>query len=367
MPFDEREFAAPGAEGPAGLIRNRRLVAGWLFLMCFMILVMVVLGGVTRLTGSGLSIMEWAPVSGVLPPLNKADWQQLFALYRQIPQYKLVNAGFGLAGFQHIFWLEWTHRLWGRLIGLAFLGPLIWFWATGRIERSLRPRLVLLFVLGGLQGAVGWFMVASGFLPDETSVEPYRLALHLSLALVLYGAILWTGLGVLRPRRMAPGSAGWLRPLTLISIGLLCVTIVAGSFVAGTHAGFDYNTFPLMAGRWVPAGYARLHPFLRNLFENIPAVQFDHRLLATMTVLSIAMTLIAGLRLHLPRLPRIALFALALTIAVQYSLGVATLLLVVPVPLAAAHQANAVLVLTAVLTLLYGIGPGGTSTARARR
>jgi len=166
MPFDERDFPDAPPDGRATSRRNRRLVAAWLFIVAGMILVMVVLGGVTRLTGSGLSIMEWEPFRGVLPPLNHAQWEQLFALYKQIPQYALVNQGFGLDGFKHIFWLEWTHRLWGRLIGLAFLGPLIWFWATGRLMRELRPRLVLLFCLGGLQGAIGWFMVASGFFPD---------------------------------------------------------------------------------------------------------------------------------------------------------------------------------------------------------
>ena len=221
---------------------------------------MVVLeGGVTRLTGSGLSIMEWAPVSGTLPPLNQADWQKLFDLYKQIPQYALVNEGFGLAGFKHIFWLEWVHRLWGRLIGLVFLLPLIWFWATGRIERRLRPRLALLFVLGGLQGAVGWFMVASGFLPDTTAVSPYRLVIHLVLALVLYAALLWTGLGVLQPTPARLAGARTLRRLTALCCALVALTIVAGGFVAGTHAGFDYNTFPLMAGHLVPADYAGSH------------------------------------------------------------------------------------------------------------
>ena len=165
MPFDVRDFPGAPPEDRAAGRRSRRLVATWLFAVAFMVLVMIVLGGVTRLTGSGLSIMEWAPFAGTLPPMNDAEWQRLYHLYQQIPQYALVNDGLGLAGFKRIFWLEWTHRLWGRLIGLAFIVPLIWFWASGRIERRLRPRLALLFVLGGLQGAVGWFMVASGFEP----------------------------------------------------------------------------------------------------------------------------------------------------------------------------------------------------------
>ena len=206
MPFDVRDFPGAPPEDRAAGRRSRRLVATWLFAVAVMVLVMIVLGGVTRLTGSGLSIMEWAPLAGTLPPMSDAEWQRLYHLYQQIPQYALVNDGLGLAGFKQIFWLEWTHRLWGRLIGLAFIVPLIWFWATGRIERRLRPRLALLFVLGGLQGAVGWFMVASGFEPDATAVSPYRLVIHLALALILYAALLWTGLTVLRP--VPPRPAG---------------------------------------------------------------------------------------------------------------------------------------------------------------
>src|SRR6516162_7901342 len=170
MPFDVSDFPGAPPEDRAAGRRNRRLVASWLFAVAFMVLVMIVLGGVTRLTGSGLSIMEWAPFSGALPPTSDAEWQRLYQLYQQIPQYALVNEGIGLAGFKGIFWLEWTHRLLGRLIGVAFIVPLLWFWATGRIGRSLVLRLGVLFVLGGLQGAAGWFMVASGFDAGATSV-----------------------------------------------------------------------------------------------------------------------------------------------------------------------------------------------------
>jgi heme a synthase len=353
MPFDVRDFPGAPPEERAASRRNRRLVAGWLFVVAGMILVMVVLGGVTRLSGSGLSIMEWAPVSGILPPLNHADWEQLFHLYQQIPQYALLHDGMGLDGFRHIFWLEWTHRLWGRLIGLVFLGPLIWFWVTGRIERRLRPWLLSLFVLGGLQGAVGWFMVASGFLPDATAVSPSRLVVHLALALCLYAAIVWTGLTVLRPTRVHHPHIFHLRCLAIACCVMVALTIVAGGFVAGTHAGLDYNTFPLMDGRLVPDGYARLSPFLRNLTENIAAVQFDHRVLATLTALLTACTVVIGFAKPGPLDTRLALGALGLTTAVQYGLGIATLLLVVPTGLAAAHQANAVLVLSAALLLLH--------------
>jgi cytochrome c oxidase assembly protein subunit 15 len=355
MPFDVRDFPGALPEDRATSQRNRRLVATWLFVVAGMILVMIVLGGVTRLTGSGLSIMEWAPVTGILPPLNHADWENLFRLYQQIPQYALLHEGMGLDGFRHIFWLEWTHRLWGRLIGLVFLAPLVWFWATGRIERRLRPWLLLLFLLGGLQGAVGWFMVASGFFPDSTAVSPYRLVVHLGLALCLYGAIVWTGLTVLHPTPVYRAGTVRLQRLAIACCALVAVTILAGGFVAGTHAGFDYNSFPLMDGQFVPDGYARLTPFLRNLTENIAAVQFDHRALATVTALLTAFTVALGLVMPLPPAVRLKLAALGLTTAVQYGLGVATLLLVVPAGLAAAHQANAVLVLTAALVLLHAL------------
>lgn len=318
-----------------------------------MVLVMIVLGGVTRLTGSGLSIMEWAPFAGTLPPFSKAEWQRLFQLYQQIPQYALVNHGFGLAGFKQIFWLEWIHRLWGRLIGFAFLVPLIWLWATGRIERPLRPRLALLFVLGGLQGAVGWFMVASGFFPESTAVSPYRLVVHLALALILYCALVWIGLSVLWPVPQPAASHRRLHRLAWLACGATALTMLAGGFVAGTHAGFDYNTFPLMDGQWVPRGFAALRPFVRNLTENIPAVQFDHRLLATFTVLVVAGTLGLGLFSRPPRPTRIALIALGIAAVLQYTLGVATLVLVVPVALAALHQAVATLLLTGGMVLLH--------------
>ena len=354
MPFDERTL--PAAERSR---RDRRAVALWLFLSAGMILVMIVLGGATRLTGSGLSIMEWAPLSGTLPPLSHAEWERLFALYQQIPQYKLVNDGFGLAGFQHIFWLEWMHRLWGRLLGIVFFVPLVWFWVTGRLERHLAPRLLVIFVLGGLQGAIGWFMVASGFLPDATSVSPYRLVAHLVMALLLYGAVLWTGLSVLRPRApalfAAYPDARPVRLLVAVSVVLVSLTIVAGGFTAGNHAGLVYNTFPLMGGRLVPQDYAQLSPWPLNLFENVAAVQFDHRLLATLTALCVLAAVITGLRAQLPRVLRPVLLALAAAVLLQYGLGVATLLSWVAIPLATAHQAAAVLLLTAALVALHGL------------
>ena len=354
MPFDIHELPAKSAIGSSrSRDADRRLVSGWLFVMCGLIFVMVALGGATRLTGSGLSIMEWAPLSGILPPLGEAEWQRLFALYQRIPQYALLNQGFGLDGFKQIFWLEWAHRLWGRLIGLAFLLPLLFLMWKRAIPRSMVPRMVLLFVLGGLQGAVGWFMVASGFFPESTAVSPYRLVVHLTLALVLYGAILWTALSVGRPVGdiAAPRS---LRILAGVTATLVSLTIVAGGFVAGLRAGLVYNSFPLMDGQWVPEGYAQLQPLLRNLTENVAAVQFNHRLLATLTTVVAVATLVDGWR---SGVARGAVAALACAVAVQYALGVTTLLWVVPPGLGTAHQAVAVLVLTTSLVLLHRLRP----------
>jgi cytochrome c oxidase assembly protein subunit 15 len=333
--------------------------------MCFMLFVMIVLGGTTRLTGSGLSIMEWAPVSGTLPPLSHGDWVALFDLYKKIPQYHLLNPDMTLGGFKQIFWLEWTHRLWGRLMGVVFFVPLVWFAVTRRIPRRLLPRLVLLFVLGGLQGAVGWFMVASGFMAGSTSVEAWRLVVHLSLALVLYGAILWTALSLWRgaPAPTVEGRA--TRWLATGAVVLVALTIVAGGFMAGTHAGLTYNTFPLMNGRLFPAGYAAL-AFPRDWFENVTAVQFDHRLLASLTALTTVVLVVVGWRSG-PARARPYLAALGGLVGVQYALGVATLLLVVPVPVAAAHQACAVLVLSASLAVLHAVRTAGCATAPARQ
>lgn len=338
----------------------RRAVAFWLFGVCAMILVMIGLGGATRLTGSGLSIMEWAPFRGALPPLSEAEWQRLFGLYQQIPQYGLVNEGFGIDGFKNIFWLEYLHRLWGRLIGFAFFLPLLWFWARGVFARGqelrwLRPRLVGLLLLGAAQGGVGWFMVASGFAADSTAVSPYRLVAHLMLALSLYAAILWTGLSVLQPERSSDGTTRVARRMLVGTCVLVALTILAGGFVAGTHAGLSYNTFPLMDGHLVPTGYAQMKPFWRNLTENIAAVQFDHRLLATCTAILAASTVAVGLA---SGLAGAWLYALAAAVAAQYTLGIATLLAVpglghLPAGLGTAHQSVAVVVLTASLAALH--------------
>jgi cytochrome c oxidase assembly protein subunit 15 len=357
MPFDPIPLPRSGAASTAH--PGDRAVGIWLLGIALMVLIMVALGGATRLTGSGLSIMEWRPLTGWFPPFSEAEWQRLFDLYRTIPQYAAVNAGMDLAGFKEIYWLEYLHRVWGKLIGVAFLGGLVALALAGKVRRALLPRLLLLFVLGGLQGFLGWFMVASGFFPHRTAVSPYRLVIHLAMAFLIFGLLLWIALGLLRPQ---PEAAPRRLRHGVIAVGVLAVlTMLAGGFVAGIRAGFDYNTFPLMDGRLVPAGYGALEPWVLNLFESVPAVQFNHRLLATLTLAGALWLSAFAWRARATPSGRAALL-LAGTIAAQYALGVATLLHVVPVGLGTLHQTFAVVVLAAFVNALDRLR-GGSGTA----
>ena len=359
MPFDSRTAAGLPLRHAT---TDARAVARWLLFVAALVWIMVAIGGATRLTGSGLSIMEWAPLAGFLPPMSQAEWQRLYDLYRTIPQYQLVNQGFGLDGFREIFWLEWIHRFWGRLIGLAYVAGLAWFWLRGRIPAGLKPRLLLLLALGGLQGAIGWFMVASGFDADRTAVSPYRLVIHLGMAFVLFGLLVWTALTLLRPAPEGPGAPTALRRWVHVAAGLAVLAMLAGGFVAGIRAGFSYNTFPLMDGRLVPEGYFDLSPAWKNLTANIGAVQFNHRLLATATLLAAAWAAVLAWR-SLPRgRIRGAVMGFAIAVGLQYVLGIATLLAVVPVWLGTLHQAVAVLVLTGALLALHALRRPRTAT-----
>jgi heme a synthase len=331
------------------------LIAAWLFACCAMIFLMVVVGGITRLTLSGLSITEWKPVIGIVPPLSAADWSAEFAKYQQIPEYRIIHSAMSLSDFKSIYFWEYAHRLLGRLIGLVFAVPLIWFLMRRQLPRRLAPPLAGILLLGFGQGVLGWYMVESG-LADRVEVSQYRLVAHLALALTIYAAILWVALGVVRgpaPPELRSGSrSGWRRAAEAVLV-LVALTISAGGFVAGTHAGLIYNTFPLMDGRLVPAGYAQLQPFYLNWFENIAAVQFDHRALAVATASAVFLLWAAGLRSTLSKPARVALNALLAAAALQVSLGISTLILVVPIPLAAAHQAAAVALLTAAIFLRH--------------
>lgn len=335
---------------------DNRQIALWLLVCCALIFVMVVLGGVTRLTRSGLSIVEWDPVMGAIPPLTQAQWDETFDQYKQTPEYQKVNAGMSLSEFKSIFWVEYAHRLFGRSIGFAFLLPFLYFLAKGRIGRPLVPRLVTMFVLGGLQGALGWYMVRSG-LVDEPRVSPYRLTAHLALAVVIYSYIFWTALGLLFPAEAKTGVRR-LRRFGLAVTGLVFAMILSGGFVAGNKAGFAFNTFPLMNGRFAPEGLYALQPWWTNLFENIATVQFNHRLIAYLLLLAIPAYWYAAQRFTLPNRVHYALHALLAMLAIQVALGIATLLYIVPVPLAAAHQAGALVLLTLALFVNHGLRRG---------
>ncbi len=323
-------------------------VAWWLLACAGMVFVMVVLGGLTRLTDSGLSMMEWKPLS-VLPPLSDDEWMVWFERYKTIPQFYNVNPDMTLTGFKGIFWLEYLHRLWGRLIGVVFFIPFLWFLWRGRIDRPLGLRLAGVFLLGGLQGAMGWYMVASGFTQD-LAVSQYRLASHLAFAVVIYLALLWIAFGQLAPRTLArhPGIVR-LRSWSWLLIGFAGLVILSGAFVAGLDAGMIYNTFPLMGGEILPPDVLVLHPYWRNFFENMATVQFTHRWLAITLFASIIVFWYRGRQMELPARARLALKLVPLAALLQVGLGITTLLLVVPVAAAAAHQAGALVLLTALL------------------
>jgi heme a synthase len=328
-----------------------KILPAWLFVCCGLILLMVVIGGITRLTLSGLSITEWNPVIGIVPPLTRAQWAAAFAHYQQVPEYRALHYGMSLTDFKVIYFWEYTHRLLGRIIGLAFAVPLVWFWGRGSLPRRLVAPLVGILALGFAQGLLGWYMVKSG-LADRVEVSQYRLVAHLALALALYSLILWTALGLARGPGNAQIGPGWRRAAEAV-IALVGLTIAAGGFVAGTRAGLIYNTFPLMDGRLIPAGYDQLHPFVRNWFETIPAIQFDHRALAMVTGGAVLLLWAVGLRRPFPAPARTVLWVLFAAAAIQVALGISTLLLVVPISLAAAHQAGAVLLLTAAIVFRH--------------
>jgi len=330
-------------------IPNSRAVGLWLALWCAMLVALVVIGGITRLTESGLSITQWRPVSGVLPPLSHSAWEEEFARYQQIPESRTVHAGMTLPEFQRIYFWEYLHRLWARLLGVAFAVPFAWFVAKGVVRGSLARRLAGILLLLSAQGALGWYMVSSG-LVDRVDVSQYRLAAHLGLALLIYGVTLWTAAELLA----SPGSAGDRRVARwgAAYAAYVYLTILAGAFVAGLDAGHGWNTFPLMEGSFIPAGYAQLQPVWRNAFENPAAVQFHHRWLGIGALLgALALWNLARRSPTLSSSGRVLVAWLAGLAGVQAVVGVSTLLLAVPIPVAALHQLGAVILLTVALLL----------------
>jgi heme a synthase len=325
-------------------------IAIWLLACCILVFAMVVVGGVTRLTDSGLSIVEWQPIVGTMPPLGQKDWDELFEKYHQTPQYKKVNLGMSLDEFKGIFWWEYFHRLLGRVIGLAFFIPFLYFVVKRAIDRPLGLKLTGIFLLGGLQGAMGWYMVKSG-LVDNPHVSQYRLTAHLGLAFLIYATMFWVALELLSPTVPWHGNIRLraLRRFSMAITSLIFIMILSGGFVAGIRAGFAYNTFPLMNGHFIPPEIFMLEPWYRNFFDNMATVQFDHRMIAWTLAILIPVFWYRSRSLPLSGSARFACSLLLIMLAIQIGLGISTLLLVVPLPLAAAHQAGAVLLFTAAL------------------
>ena len=344
---------------------GRRQVAAWLLVCCALVFAMVVVGGVTRLTRSGLSIVEWQPVMGTLPPLNEPQWQEVFDKYKLTPEYQKVNHGMSLDEFKGIFWWEFFHRLLGRMIGLVFFLPLLYFISRARIDRGLATRLVAIFLLGGLQGAVGWWMVKSGLI-DDPRVSHVRLSIHLGIAFVIYAAILWTALDLLTPVRAAVTS-GATRRLARYGKGLCALIFVmalSGGLVAGTRAGYAYNTFPLMNGYVIPPEILMLEPWWENFLHNMATVQFNHRLIAWALVLAIPAFWLMSRRTRIGGRAGFAAGLLLAMLGVQVALGLTTLLLGVPIPVAAAHQAGALLLFSLALWTTHELSRGDRSNQK---
>lgn len=324
----------------------------WLYVICLLVFIMVIIGGVTRLTDSGLSITEWKPLLGAIPPLSEAHWLDEFEKYRKIPEYQLQNKGMSLSEFQFIYWWEWGHRFFGRLIGLAFFIPFVWFAARRAIPKPLYPKLIMLFVLGGLQGFVGWWMVYSG-LSVRVDVSQYRLATHLTLAFFIFAATLWVARSLRAPAAEAryqtvTNGVYWTSRALLV---LLFIQLFAGGLVAGLDAGLTYNTWPLMDGAFVPSGLLTDAPGgVLNAFENIQTVQFNHRIIAY-AVLALGLFHVIQIVKAAGGTAVATATMVGLAILIQALIGIVTLLLVVPLWAGVLHQGFAVVVLA--VTVLH--------------
>tara|TARA_B100000676_G_scaffold233103_1_gene232182 strand:+ start:95890 stop:97023 length:1134 start_codon:yes stop_codon:yes gene_type:complete len=330
------------------------IVGYWLLACCVMVAAMILLGGATRLTESGLSIVNWRPVTGILPPLNDAEWQALFAAYKQSPEFTKVNFWMTVSDFKSIYWLEYLHRLWGRLIGIVFLLPYLWFVMKRMIPVALTWRFGVLFLLGGAQGLLGWYMVKSG-LVNEPAVSQYRLAAHLGLALVIFGLLFWYALSCLTTRPQKSGG-GWTRSGSVLVLYCAAFTVIWGAFVAGLDAGRAYNTFPLMDGQVVPQGLLDMSPWWINFFENTATVQFTHRVLAIGTAALIIVYWFTTRRPETGNAAQRAIGIVTLLALFQVGLGIATLLSEVALALGMLHQFGALVLITATIWLKYQLG-----------
>ena len=349
--IDTRErYAGPNA------LSHRRQIGVWLLFVALLVFCMVAIGGYTRLTNSGLSMVDWRPATGWLPPLTETAWQQAFDDYRQFPEYQKINRGMSMAEFQAIYLVEYAHRLFGRGLGLAFGLPFLFFLLTRRLDRPLTIRLTLLLLLGAGQGALGWFMVKSG-LVDRPDVSHYRLTAHLGLAVVIFGLLLWTAFQLLiKPQ---PVAAPGLRRWAWIFAALVFVQILAGGLVAGLNAGLAYNSFPTMNGQWIPDGILAMQPAWLNVFENATTVQFNHRIIAYLLIAVAAFLWWQVQRASPGRAAQGALYLLLAALAAQVILGIATLLAMVPVSLGVIHQVGALVVFAAALHFVHRLATAG--------
>ncbi len=334
-------------------ISARRAIAIWLLVVCALIASLAVVGGATRLTDSGLSITEWKPVTGAIPPLDAATWEAEFEKYRQIPEYIRVNRGMSLDEFKVIYWWEWAHRFLARLVGVAFFFPFVWFLATKRIERRLVPHLTLMLVLGGLQGVLGWYMVKSG-LVERIDVSQYRLAAHLGLAFLVYGYMFWMALPLWR--RELPGPVRFTGPerVGVIIIAVIALQVIGGAFVAGLNAGYVFNTWPLMDSNLIPRHLFALEPFWTNFFDDVRTVQFNHRMLAY--ILTLLVTWHYWTLRNSDEAVLKSGHLLMAALLVQVCLGILTILSVVRIDLALLHQLGALLLLSMALSHLQTLG-----------
>lgn len=341
-----------------------RAVAVWLWSVAGLVLAMVIVGGATRLTDSGLSITQWKPLLGAIPPLNEADWLSAFEQYKQIPQYKIVNHGMSLDEFKAIYWWEWGHRFLGRIIGLAFAVPFLIFWLTGRLRSGTGAKYLGLLVLGGLQGLVGWYMVKSG-LSDRVQVSPYWLAFHLGMAFTIFSLLVWLALEEREPRvvtgEAAPSTVRTVAALLVAAIGL---QVLLGAFVAGLRAGLIYNTWPDMNGQWFPSDYWLQGETWRTFFESHAAAQFNHRVMAYVTGALAAVSAMLVLRPPLDERIRRSGFVLGAAVLAQIVLGIWTLIAHVPLHLGLVHQGGALIVLGIAVWHLHATRRAGV-TARA--
>jgi cytochrome c oxidase assembly protein subunit 15 len=323
-----------------------RIIATWLFILCSMVFFMVILGGLTRLTHSGLSMVNWRPITGWLPPIGLQEWQSTFDLYKESPEFIKINDGMTIEGFKSIFWLEYSHRLWGRIMGVAFLLPFVFFIIKGWITRAVMPRLIIILLMGGFQGILGWYMVKSGLI-DNPDVSQYRLAAHLSAAVIIYGYMFWVAMSLLKAQHdFLKFSSPKFLIISIFVAFWIFLTIVSGGFVAGLDAGFTYNTFPLMDGQFVPDGLWTMEPWYLNFFENITTVQFDHRILAEITLLLVFGAWWIAQISNIPTSARKPFQLMLIMVLVQVALGIGTLMLGVPIFVASLHQIGALVLFT---------------------